>query len=126
MLGMTILKTFFSISPYFCPNADSWASACFLVNVSSLSNTILTCSRCFPGCLQSCSTGAKGTKSANVGGPCTGNACTEDAGTENTSMEGACIQGTYLCGVYIGSACTLGTCVMGTYNGAIERSEIHL
>ena len=129
--GMTTLKTSFSSSPCFCPDADSWESACLLVNVSSLSDTILTCSGCFPGCPRSHSTGARGAKGADVGGPCTGGACTEGAGTEGAGiggactegagtegagMGGACIRGTCLCGACIGSACTLGACVAGTCN----------
>lgn len=53
LLGVIILKISFSSSSWMfsCLNADSWAFACLLVNMSSLSDIILTYSRCILGCL---------------------------------------------------------------------------
>ena len=58
---------------------DSWSSTSFMVNVSILFGTILTCSRYFSGFPPSLPTEKKGAKDADVGSlfaksPCTGGA----------------------------------------------------
>lgn len=93
-----------------------------MVNVSSLSNTILTYFDCFLGCPQSRLTGGKGAKGADAGGPYTEGACTEGVGTEGAGIGGAYIWGTYLCNAYI----RLGACIADIYNSTQRYTRNYL
>lgn len=91
------------------------AFASLLVNVSSLFDTILTCSRCFLGCLQLCSTSGKDVKGTNKG-VCIGatdikNTYAKDTYAKNISTRSTCAGNAYIWGASTGSTCIRVTCI---------------
>lgn len=107
---MIIFKITFSSGFCFCPDADNLAFVNLMINLLSLSNTILTYFWSFLGCLQSYSTNAKGVKSTDIRSPWVrsayaGGIYTKIAYPKDIYIEGVCIKGT----------CTRDICTRGTY-----------
>ena len=90
LLVVTTLTTSVSSSLWisFCLDVDSWIFACLLVNMSTLSGTILTCSNCISGCPWPCSAAGEGTKSTDR------DACIVAANNGSTYVKKTCISST--------------------------------
>lgn len=107
---MIIFKISFSSGFCFCSNADNLVFANLMINLLSLSNTILTYFWSFLGCPQLYLINAKGAKSADIRSPWVRNAYawgiyTKIACPEDIHIRGICIKG----------ACTRNICTRGTY-----------
>ena len=92
---------------------DNWASAYVLVNVLSLSNTILTCSECILGCLWPCSTNGADAKSIDRGA-CTMIANIRSTYTRNIYIRNICAVGIWIRYTSIRTIFTEGICAQNT------------
>lgn len=118
---MTTLKTFFSSNFWilFYLDADNWASADLLINVLSLSDIILTYSRCISDCPWLCSTGNEGAKSNNRG------TYIMAAGIKSIYAKDTCISKSCTFSIWIGcfgvgSAYTRDICARSTFIRGVE------
>lgn len=122
-----ILKTPFSSGPviFFYRNAgywNGWASVFLFVNMLSLSNTILACSKCFLGCPWPSLIDSKSVKDTNRG------ACIEAASIKSTCIKDIYARGTGIKDIYIIDSCSENAyvkdiCAEGT--STVKYSRIH-
>lgn len=126
LFGITTLKISFSSSSKitFYLDADSCASACLIVNMLNLSDTIWTYSVYFPDCPRSRSTGAKDTKNADVGSLSVGSACGRGICAKRVCIRGTYLKSTSVKVVCVGSAYPESTCAGTVKCWKIEEAGI--
>lgn len=124
-LGMTTLKTSFSNCPwiYFCLDADNWAFEYFLVNVSSLSITILACYRCILDCLWLCLAGDKGAKSIDKRSYIIATSI-RSTYARDISIVSICVVGTWISSLGIGGARTQYICARDAFAWGVEPGAL--